>query len=366
MVELSRTARLTILPEEIQDPASPRVLPPAAPGEELDLLLLDRPDPGRIRRIRYAVGSSLLFHAVLFVLATRIASIASSEDVETHVAIHKTPLYFPPELTQRAANKNKLTERFNLQDLLAAQAARERQAAAAAHRKFVPKAGELVVPGKTLQPQINSEAPAILAQNMTTPIPGAPNGILPTTIPPPPQSKSPFEDIGQQPVVGKPTLTPPRATVQDAIRGLSHEPNGVGMVVSDENLGLTQQPLPGVKPSPVRMGSQVELKSDPLGADLKPYLIEVLKIVKRNWLNVIPESARLGTRRGRTIVEFAVNRDGTLAKVVISDYSGSDPLDRAAVAGLSMSNPLPPLPREYRGLQVRLAMSFNYNLANLR
>jgi len=139
----------------------------------------------------------------------------------------------------------------------------------------------------------------------------------------------------------------------------------VGMVVSDESVGLTQAPMPGVK-SIGRMGSQVELKSDPLGADLKPYLIEVLKIVKRNWLNVIPESARLGTRHGRTIVEFAVNRDGTLAKVVISDYSGSDPLDRAAVAGLSMSNPLPPLPREYRGLQVRLALSFSYNLTNIR
>jgi TonB family protein len=365
MVELSRTARLTILPGPIHDPASPRLLPPAAPDTELDLLLLDRPESGRTRRIRYAVGGSLLFHAVLFLLGTRISSIISSEDAESHVSVNKTPLYFPPELTQKAPNQNKLTERFNLQDLLAAQAARQQQAAAAAHRKFVPKAGELVVPVKNLQPQISAEAPTILAQNTTTPIPGAPNGILPSTVPPPPRSTNPFEDIGQQPVT-KPTMTPPRATVQDAIRGLSHEPNGVGMVISDESLGQAVPPTPGVKPSPVRMGSQVELKSDPLGADLKPYLIEVLKIVKRNWLNVIPESVRLGTRRGRTIVEFAVDRDGTVAKVVISDYSGSDPLDRAAVAGLSMSNPLPPLPKEYRGLQVRLAMSFNYNVTNVR
>jgi TonB family protein len=365
MVELSRTARLTILPEVIHDPASPRVLPPAAPETELDLLLLDRPDSSRTRRIRYAVGGSLLVHAVLFLSSTRIASIVSSEDVETHVVVNKTPLYFPPELTQRALNKNKLTERFNLQDLLATQAARQQQAAAAPHRKFVPKQGQLVAPGKSPLPQISAEAPAILAQNTMTAITGAPNGILPSPVAPPPQSKSPFEDIGQQPVVTKPALTPPRATVQDAIRGLSHDPSGVGMVVSDESLGLTQAPMPGVK-SIGKMGSQVELKSDPLGADLKPYLIEVLKIVKRNWLNVIPESARLGTRHGRTIVEFAVNRDGTLAKVVISDYSGSDPLDRAAVAGLSMSNPLPPLPSEYRGLQVRLALSFSYNLANVR
>jgi hypothetical protein len=40
-----------------------------------------------------------------------------------------------------------------------------------------------------------------------------------------------------------------------------------------------------------------------------------------------------------------------------------DALDRAAVAGLSMSNPLPPLPAEFKGEQVRLAFSFAYNMA---
>jgi TonB family protein len=77
---------------------------------------------------------------------------------------------------------------------------------------------------------------------------------------------------------------------------------------------------------------------------------------------VVPESARMGMLRGRTVVEFAINRDGSIPKMVIADPSGSSPLDRAAVAGLSMSNPLPPLPADYRGMQVRLAFTFAYNL----
>jgi TonB family protein len=106
----------------------------------------------------------------------------------------------------------------------------------------------------------------------------------------------------------------------------------------------------------------VELESDPQGADFKPYLARILAIVRSNWRTVIPESVRMGTRRGRTVVEFAINRDGSIPKLVIADPSGSEPLDRAAVAGLSMSNPLPPLPSDYKGLQVRLAFSFSYNM----
>jgi TonB family protein len=122
---------------------------------------------------------------------------------------------------------------------------------------------------------------------------------------------------------------------------------------------------PGNRGTPGRMGSEVELKSDPNGVDLRPYLAQILAIVRHNWFTVMPESVRMGTRRGRTVLQFAVNRDGTLAKVVISDFSGSDPLDRAAVAGLSMSNPLPPLPKEYLGGQLRLAFSFDYNLPKM-
>ena len=64
-------------------------------------------------------------------------------------------------------------------------------------------------------------------------------------------------------------------------------------------------------------------------------------------------------------VSFVVNQDGSIPKLVIADPSGLDPLDRAAVAGLSMSNPLPPLPKDFKGPFIRLQFSFNYNLPSM-
>ena len=101
--------------------------------------------------------------------------------------------------------------------------------------------------------------------------------------------------------------------------------------------------------------------SDTQGVDFKPYLIRILSSVRRNWFAVMPESARFG-RKGRVLIQFAINRDGSVPKLVIASGSGADALDRAAVAGISASNPFPPLPAEFKGNQVRLQFSFRYNV----
>ena len=119
--------------------------------------------------------------------------------------------------------------------------------------------------------------------------------------------------------------------------------------------GINRPPTPG------KTASSVELLSDPQGVDFKPYLLKVLAAVRRNWQAVIPESARYG-RRGRVAVQFAIDRSGSVPKLVIATPSGSDSLDRAAVAGISASNPFPPLPAEFRGDQVRLRLVFAYNV----
>ena len=71
--------------------------------------------------------------------------------------------------------------------------------------------------------------------------------------------------------------------------------------------------------------------------------MQVLAAVRRNWLAVIPESARMG-RRGPVLVQFIIDRRGGVPKLVIAESSGTAAFDRAAVAGISASNPLPPLP----------------------
>jgi hypothetical protein len=49
-------------------------------------------------------------------------------------------------------------------------------------------------------------------------------------------------------------------------------------------------------------------------------------------------------------------------KVVFEEHSGADPLDRAAVAGISASNPLPSLPPEFKGDRIVLRLNFMYNM----
>jgi TonB family protein len=105
----------------------------------------------------------------------------------------------------------------------------------------------------------------------------------------------------------------------------------------------------------------MELRSDPMGVDFRPYMRQILLAIKRNWLAVYPEAARLG-QRGETVLEFAIAKQGLVVKVVYSTQSGTKPLDEAAVAAISASNPLPPLPREFKGDRIVLRMTFKYNM----
>ena len=66
---------------------------------------------------------------------------------------------------------------------------------------------------------------------------------------------------------------------------------------------------------------------------------------------------------GRSRLQFAIAKDGTVTKIVFATNSGVDSLDRAAVASISMANPLPPLPLDFRGNVIRLQLTFAYNNA---
>jgi TonB family protein len=134
------------------------------------------------------------------------------------------------------------------------------------------------------------------------------------------------------------------------------------LVVGDEeSMSTGVNPASPSVPVPGKLGSSLELQSDPMGVDFRPYLIRVLSAVKRNWLAVVPESARLG-RRGKVVIQFAISKEGAVPKLVIAVPSGAEALDRAAVAGISASNPFPPLPAEFRGSVIRLQLNFLYNL----
>jgi len=98
-----------------------------------------------------------------------------------------------------------------------------------------------------------------------------------------------------------------------------------------------------------------------MGVDFTAYLTQILGAVRRNWTAVMPESVRLG-RRGQVAIQFSIARDGKVPKLVIASSSGADPLDRAAVAGISASSPFPPLPADVTKPEMNLNVPISYHL----
>lgn len=343
--------------------AEPRVLPPS----DWPLNLLPSDVDQRTRGRWFAViGGSLAAHLLFFSIAIKLPSFVEQTEPEQRIIVRHIPLYLPPDiLTQKAPNRAKPTQNIDLASLLATQQSQPRKASPDASQKHFELPKQAVPKQVTnASPQILPEPPKVALNQMPGPLPpGAVSGIGAPAPPPPAPSQSPFQNVGTEaPLNPHPTITPPKATVQEAMKGPVRSGMSTRMVISDDSLTQPSPATPGVLNQPGSEHAAVELQSDPAGADFKAYLTRILAIVRANWKRVIPESARMGTLRGRTVMEFIINRDGSIPKLVTAQSSGLEPLDQAAVAGLSMSNPLPALPADYKGFQVRLAFTFSYNL----
>src|ERR1700680_27939 len=108
-----------------------------------------------------------------------------------------------------------------------------------------------------------------------------------------------------------------------------------------------------------RQMGNLDVLSDTMGVDFGPYLQRVLHDVKQNWYNAIPESAQM--KKGKLSIEFAITKDGKVAGMKLVATSGDIPLDRAAWAGITASDPFPPLPSEFGGQYLALRFTFFYN-----
>jgi TonB family protein len=344
------------------DRSGSAVLPPS----DYPLHLLLDWSPARRSRSGWAMvlAASLGVHLLVFVTVVQLPSLATPSAPPPRVVVHHIPLYLPPSLlTQKAPNVTQPSKQIDLASLVAEQTPRRASQASPAPSLKHFELPKRAAPEKTAKaPQILAEAPNIALNQTPGPLPsGATNGL--PAAPPPLNTPGPFQNIGADtPPPAHPKLAPPKATVQSAVSDLAQHGSSNQVVITDDS---PTEPSPGATRTPGQLGAEhsaVELQSDPQGADFKPYLTRILAIVRANWRHVIPESARLGTVRGRTVLEFIIDRDGKIPKLVTAQSSGLEPLDRAAIAGLSMSDPLPPLPADFKGMQVRLAFSFAYNM----
>ena len=108
-----------------------------------------------------------------------------------------------------------------------------------------------------------------------------------------------------------------------------------------------------------RQLGNLEVLSDTQGVDFGPYLQRILQEVRENWYRAIPESAEM--KKGKLQIEFAITKDGKVADMKLTLSSQDVALDRAAWAGISASNPFPPLPTDFTGPYLALRFRFYYN-----
>ena len=343
-------------------------------ADPADLNLL-RPwrEPVTPRRLLTDGLGSVIFHVAVIVTFLSLPDVEGPRPApvvtpDLHKAVHLVmPRYFEP--TQKETNTGKISREL---DVRSSQAAPKPQAPrfrapqpAPGPVERAPLPAPAAAPPKIEPPKIEAAA---------SPPPPPPPVISTQPVQPqqpPPQPEKPklaFENVGAGPahvVAPNPNAVVPstKSTVEDVARNAAPNPiqGGGGTMVGDIGDSSTTIPNLNQAPSPGRIGSTLQLLSDPKGVDFKPYLIQVLTAVRRNWLAILPESARLG-RRGRVLVQFAIDRTGGVPKLVIAEGAGTDALDRAAVAAISASYPFPPLPTEYKGDQIRLQFAFSYNM----
>ena len=292
-------------------------LPPSDYPLELQLVNREARSYGQLTLI---AAGSLLVHIVVFTFAVEFPSLVQRTEPERLVVEHKTPLYFPRELvTQKAPNRQKVSKEIDLASLLDSQTQHRAQRTLSSQpvRHF------------DLSPRIMPDAPNLAVNQNPGDLGASALGGLPAAAPPP---------------------KPPVAIVPKQQRP------------GDDSQSIPAPALPNLPGQSGVQHAAIELESDPQGADFKPYLTRILEIVRANWQRVIPEGARNGRLHGRTVVEFIINRDGSIPKVVTAQPSGLNQLDLAASTSLVMSSPLPSLPPEYKGLQIRLAFTFAYNV----
>lgn len=339
-------------------------MPPPAAGAPVDdlNLLRDWREPVTPRRVVRDAALSAVVHALLLILIFSLP--------EDHPRRYLTPVV--PDLTkavrlvapriyeptQKAPNKGKVTRELDVRSVRPAPAPQTPR-----FRAPQPAPGPVASAPQPVPPPV-IEQPRI--QIATAPPPPPPVLTPQPEPPPPPQQASPlpksdkpklaFESVSAQPIhVDAPN------PIKIPIPNKSINPGAGGTIVGDVGESTTTIPNLSNTPSAGRIGSNLQLLSDPRGTDFKPYLIQVLTAVRRNWLAIIPESARLG-RRGRVLIQFAIDRSGGVPKLVIAEGAGTEALDRAAVASISASYPFPPLPKDYKGDQIRVQLAFSYNL----
>jgi TonB family protein len=308
------------------------------------LLIQLQDDLARSRR-REAVWISIIVHIVLIIGILKIEWLAKYLPWHEAVVAKKstnlkdvTFLELPPDL-QKVPHK---TASNVISDKDRTAMTRHPELDVKELRKILatPPPGAPGASGPQMAQQAPPQPPAGVTQNQPAPQ-AAPNPQIAQLQTPKPDIRKEFSKYGGSMSAGD--------QIQEAARAAKR---GGGSQGDGGDFGLGT----GAHGRPV---GNLEILSDTMGVDFGPYLQRVLHDVRQNWYNAIPESAEM--KHGNLIIEFAITKDGKVAGMKLVASSGDVPLDRAAWAGITGSDPFPALPSEFGGQYLALRFRFYYN-----
>jgi hypothetical protein len=244
-------------------------------------LLHEWGDPYSRGRSRTAGVTSILVHAAVIALLLLLPSnfLAPDPELEPKRTVIVTPLVEPlTEFTQKEPPKGKINREIDMASLQPKQRIQTPPAPPSTSRPAAPRAAE-IPPAPPPRPA----APLPEPPKIEATVRDAPKLDLPPGAPPvAPQiqtvekPKLALENVGGSPVPpapGQSRLPIPNTSVADAVRQNVRGTAQGGVTVGDPGagpggigVGINQPPSPGLQ------GSALELKSDAMGVDFRPYL----------------------------------------------------------------------------------------------
>ena len=105
--------------------------------------------------------------------------------------------------------------------------------------------------------------------------------------------------------------------------------------------------------------------SNPQGVDFNPYLNkDVMPRIQKAWAAQIQRSTAAASGKATVVVEFAIQKDGSISGVKLRQSTKEQALDEAVQKAIEGSSPFPPLPDKYRGKEILLRFQCDYNLGS--
>jgi len=114
----------------------------------------------------------------------------------------------------------------------------------------------------------------------------------------------------------------------------------------------------------VNVSAGIVILSSTEGVDFNSYLNrEVGPKIQREWAAQIQHvSAEIATKEGTVIIEFVINRDGSVAQIKLKQSTQVQELDDVVRGAIQSASPFPPLPDKFRGKNIALRFQCEYNM----